>query len=224
MSANTKATAKLKVRSLIVGVGYPDRWRDYTGLEIARDDAIGNAMRAETFAYTQRLKKLREPIDRRDWWMTPQTVNALNLPIQNALNFPAAILQPPFFDPDAPGASNVPNRRHAHTLPSFGAEVNRSLDPQAFAFCSAVTGMLTRSGREGRQYLGIAKYGVIWRARQDSNPAPPGLEGRCSPAVGPIGVPDPTRRTGAREGTGVSDKRTRLESLFAGHGPVRVRA
>src|SRR5205814_20763 len=83
--------ATWKVQSLIVGVGYPDAWRGYAGLEISGDDALGNAMRAEEFEYQYRLRELRQPIDRNEWWITPQTVNALNLPIQNALNFPAAI-------------------------------------------------------------------------------------------------------------------------------------
>ena len=90
-----------------VGVGYPDKWRDYSALEIVRGDAFGNAERAELFEYRRNLAKLGQPVDRGEWVMTPQTVNAVNLPVMNAMNFPAAILQPPFFDPDAAGGDGL---------------------------------------------------------------------------------------------------------------------
>jgi predicted metalloendopeptidase len=102
MSPETKAKALAKLNTLKVGVGYPDRWRDYSDLKIVAGDAFGNAERAERFEYERNLKKLGRPIDRTEWVMTPQTVNAVNLPVMNALNFPAAILQPPFFDPKRP--------------------------------------------------------------------------------------------------------------------------
>jgi putative endopeptidase len=102
MSPATKARAKEKLSTLYVGVGYPERWTDYSGLEVVRGDALGNAERAELFEYRRRLAQLRAPADKTEWWMTPQTVNAVNLPLQNALNFPAAILQPPSFVPARP--------------------------------------------------------------------------------------------------------------------------
>ncbi|HEY3270972.1 MAG TPA: M13 family metallopeptidase [Geothrix sp.] len=102
MSPETKAKALAKLATLKVGVGYPDRWRDYRGLKIVAGDAFGNAQRAERFEYQRNLRKLGQPIDRTEWVMTPQTVNAVNLPVMNALNFPAAILQPPYFDPKRP--------------------------------------------------------------------------------------------------------------------------
>lgn len=102
MSPATKAKAIAKLTVLKVGVGYPDRWRDYRGLKIVAGDAFGNAERAERFEYARNLRKLGGPIDRTEWVMTPQTVNAVNLPVMNALNFPAAILQPPYFDPKRP--------------------------------------------------------------------------------------------------------------------------
>jgi predicted metalloendopeptidase len=102
MAPETKAKAIAKLTVLKVGVGYPDRWRDYRGLQIVAGDAFGNAERAERFEYTRNLRKLGRPIDRTEWVMTPQTVNAVNLPVMNALNFPAAILQPPYFDPKRP--------------------------------------------------------------------------------------------------------------------------
>ena len=102
MSPATKARAKAKLVALKVGVGYPDRWIDYSGLDVVRGDAFGNADRAERFELARNLRKLGKPVDRSEWVMTPQTVNAVNLPVMNALNFPAAILQPPYFDPGRP--------------------------------------------------------------------------------------------------------------------------
>ncbi|WP_243286845.1 M13 family metallopeptidase [Geothrix terrae] len=102
MSPATKAKALAKLDALKVGVGYPDRWRDYRGLKVTAGDAFGNLQRAERFEYERNLAKLGQPIDRTEWVMNPQLVNAVNLPVMNALNFPAAILQPPFFDPKRP--------------------------------------------------------------------------------------------------------------------------
>ncbi|MDQ3819015.1 MAG: M13 family metallopeptidase, partial [Acidobacteriota bacterium] len=83
MSPATKAKAKAKLDTLYVGVGYPEHWRDYSGLKIVPDDALGNAERVELFDYHWSLSKLNKPVDKTEWWMTPQTVNAVNLPIQN---------------------------------------------------------------------------------------------------------------------------------------------
>jgi putative endopeptidase len=102
MSPKTKASAKAKLATLNVGIGYPDVWRDYSNLEVVRGEAFENAQRAALADYRYQLGKLSRTPDRTEWWMDPQTVNALNLPVQNALNFPAAILEPPFFDPAAP--------------------------------------------------------------------------------------------------------------------------
>lgn len=106
MSAQTKQHAKAKIAGLTVAVGYPDKWRDYGALEVRRDDALGNAERASIFEYQRNLSKLGKPVDHGEWYMLPQTVNALNVPLENRLIFPAAILQPPFFDPAADDAVN----------------------------------------------------------------------------------------------------------------------
>jgi predicted metalloendopeptidase len=129
MSPATKARAKEKLSTLHVGVGYPERWTDYSGLEVVRGDALGNAERAERFEYRRRLAQLRAPADKTEWWMTPQTVNAVNLPLQNALNFPAAILQPPSFDPAAPAAVNYGN-----IGATIGHEISHSFDDQGALF------------------------------------------------------------------------------------------
>jgi len=102
MAPQTKPKAKAKLVTLKIGVGYPDTWRDYSALQVIRGDALGNAERAELFEYHRNLAKLGRPVDRSEWVMTPQTVNAVNLPVMNAINFPAAILQPPYFDPNRP--------------------------------------------------------------------------------------------------------------------------
>ena len=128
MTPATKQKAKAKIATLRVGVGYPETWRNYATLDIKADDALGNALRAETFEYRHQLAKLKQPIDRGEWWMTPQTVNAVNLPLQNALNFPAAILEAPFFDPKADAAANygsigaVIGHEISHSFDNTGAE------------------------------------------------------------------------------------------------------
>jgi len=129
MTPETKAKAKAKVGTIKVGVGYPDRWQDYSSLEIVKGDALGNAQRAELFEYRRQLAKLHQPIDRGEWWMTPQTVNAVNLPLQNALNFPAAILQPPYFDPAADAAHN-----YGSMGAIIGHEISHSFDDMGSQF------------------------------------------------------------------------------------------
>lgn len=128
MTAATKHKAKAKIATMRVGVGYPEVWRDYAALDIRRDDPLGNHLRAEQYEYRHQLAKLSQPVDRGEWWMTPQTVNAVNLPLQNALNFPAAILEAPFFDPRADAAANygsigaVIGHEISHSFDNTGAD------------------------------------------------------------------------------------------------------
>jgi predicted metalloendopeptidase len=129
MSQTTKSRAKEKLATLIVGVGYPDRWQNYASLKIVKGDALGNLQRAELFEYRRQLAKLHQPVDRHEWWMTPQTVNAVNLPLQNALNFPAAILQPPYFDPASDDAHN-----YGAIGAIIGHEISHSFDDQGSQF------------------------------------------------------------------------------------------
>ncbi|MEE7560078.1 M13 family metallopeptidase, partial [Xanthomonas sp. Kuri4-2] len=127
MSAQTKQHAQAKIAGLTVAVGYPERWRDYAALDVRRDDAWGNAERAESFEYQRNLAKLGQPVDHGEWYMLPQTVNALNVPLENRLIFPAAILQPPFFDPAADDAVNygaigaVIGHEISHSFDNMGA-------------------------------------------------------------------------------------------------------
>jgi len=136
MAPETKAKAKAKLATLKIGVGYPDRWRDYAGLEVVRGDALGNARRAALFELRRNLDKLGKPSDRGEWVMNPQTVNAVNMPVMNAMNFPAAILQPPRFDSKGTAAAN-----YGATGTVIGHEVSHSFDDQGALFDS--TGKLS---------------------------------------------------------------------------------
>jgi putative endopeptidase len=129
MTPSTKTKAKEKLKTLYVGVGYPDKWIDYSSLEIKKDDAVGNLERAQLFEYHRQVAKLRQPVDKTEWWMTSQTVNAVNLPLQNALNFPAAILQAPYFDPNRDPAAN-----YGAMGATIGHEISHSFDDQGSQF------------------------------------------------------------------------------------------
>ncbi len=106
MSAETKTRALEKLATFRTKIGYPSKWRDYTSLQIVPGDLLGNVDRAGAFALAWEMQKLKGPIDRDEWLMTPQTVNAYYWPEKNEIVFPAAILQPPFFDPNADPAVN----------------------------------------------------------------------------------------------------------------------
>ena len=106
MGAETKAAAQEKLRKFTVKIGYPEKWRDYSDLEIKPDDLFGNAQRSGEFRWNYQLARLNDPVDKDEWGMTPQTVNAYYNSANNEIVFPAAILQPPFFDPDADPAVN----------------------------------------------------------------------------------------------------------------------
>jgi putative endopeptidase len=127
MAPETKAHAKAKLATLKVGMGYPDNWRDYSALQVSADDALGNANRASLFEYHRNIAKLGTPMDRNEWYLLPQTVNALNVPLENRLLFPAAILEAPFFDGAADDAVNygaigaVIGHEITHSFDSSGA-------------------------------------------------------------------------------------------------------
>ncbi len=128
MAPSTKAEALAKLKTLRVSVGYADHFRSYDGLEIKADDLAGNEERARLFEYHYNLGRIGKTTDPDEWCMTPQTVNAVEMPLNNALNFPAAILQPPFFDADGPAASNyggigtVIGHEISHTFDSEGSD------------------------------------------------------------------------------------------------------
>ena len=131
MAPATKQEALAKLKTLKVGVGYPDKWIDYSSLDIVRGDAYGNVRRAEMFNYQRNLAKLHGPVDRGEWAMVPQIVNAVNLPLANALNFPAGILQPPYFDPQADNAFN-----YGSIGATIGHEISHSFDDEGSQFDS----------------------------------------------------------------------------------------
>jgi putative endopeptidase len=106
MSPQTKTAAMKKVNSIMVKIGYPDKWKDYTGLAITRNSYYTNIMRADSFEMQRNFTRLGKPVDRTEWGMTPPTVNAYYNPTMNEIVFPAGILQYPFFSPDADDAVN----------------------------------------------------------------------------------------------------------------------
>jgi endothelin-converting enzyme/putative endopeptidase len=131
MAPATKTEAKAKLDTLYVGIGYPESWHDYIGYEIKADDLFGNIWRGNLFEYHRQVKRLGQQVDRKEWSMSPQTVNAVNLPLQNALNFPAAILQPPFFDAKAPAEVN-----YGAIGSVIGHEISHTFDSEGSAFDS----------------------------------------------------------------------------------------
>ena len=98
MTAETKKEALIKLRAVTNKIGYPDKWRDYSPVQITRGDAVGNDMRATEFEVERQIHNIGKPVDRTEWLMTPPTVNAYYNPLENNINFPAGILQPPFYD------------------------------------------------------------------------------------------------------------------------------
>ena len=106
MTPATRERALAKLEAFVPKIGYPEKWRDYSALEVRPDDLLGNVRRSAEFEHAYELGKLGGPVDRGEWHMTPQTVNAYYNPVMNEIVFPAAILQPPFFDADADDAAN----------------------------------------------------------------------------------------------------------------------
>ena len=106
MAPETKAKARIKLAAFTPKIGYPTKWRDYSALQIVAGDTLGNQQRAAEFDFQRQLNKIGKPVDHTEWQMTPQTVNAYANPVMNEVVFPAAILQPPFFDPNADPAVN----------------------------------------------------------------------------------------------------------------------
>jgi putative endopeptidase len=129
MAASTKARAKAKLAIIEVGIGYPDHWRDFSGLEIVKGDLLGDVERAGLFHYRGELAKLGKTPDRGEWCMLPHTVNAVNLPARNALNFPAGFMEPPFYDRNA-----TPAVKYAAVGAVIGHEISHSFDDQGALF------------------------------------------------------------------------------------------
>ena len=131
MNPATKAEAQAKLSTLYVGIGYGESWHDYSNYEVKADDLFGNIWRGNFSDYQRQIARLGKAVDKKEWSMTPQTVNAVNLPLQNALNFPAAVLQPPFYDPQAPAASN-----YGAIGTVIGHEISHTFDTEGSTFDS----------------------------------------------------------------------------------------
>src|SRR3954468_7821134 len=131
MDPSTKAEAHKKLETLYVGLGYPETWHDYSNFDVKAGDAFGNLWRGNLSEYQRQVARLGSPVDKHEWSMTPQTVNAVNLPLQNALNFPAAVLGPGFFDAQAPAAAN-----YGAIGAIIGQEISHTFDAQGSAFDS----------------------------------------------------------------------------------------
>jgi putative endopeptidase len=166
MAPSTKEEALKKVRSIAVGVGYPDTWRDISSLQIG-NDAYANQKNASLAEYRHQIAKIGKPMDRNEWWMPPQLVNAVNLPVQNALNFPAAILQRPFFDPKADAAFN-----YGAIGSVIGHEISHSFDNNGALFDS--TGRL-RNWWTPADFQRFQEAGNALSVQYDQYEALPGL-------------------------------------------------
>jgi putative endopeptidase len=129
MSPETKLKAKAKLHAVADKIGYPDHWRDYSKLIVKPNDAYGNAERAAVFENLRQIDKIGKPVDRGEWGMSPPTVNAYYNPSMNDINFPAGILQPPFYDPKSTDAEN-----YGHGGGIVGHELTHGFDDQGRQF------------------------------------------------------------------------------------------
>jgi putative endopeptidase len=129
MSGTTKQHALQKLHTVANKIGYPDKWRDYSKIEIVRGDEMGNVLRARQFEFNRQLAKIGKPVDRMEWGMTPPTVNAYYDPQKNDINFPAGILQPPLFSPESDAAPN-----YGDTGATIGHELTHGFDDEGRQF------------------------------------------------------------------------------------------
>jgi putative endopeptidase len=129
MTPQTKSRAHEKLATFTPKIGYPDRWKDYSGLDVQRNDLIGNVRRAALWHWRYQVARLDKPVDRDEWQMTPQQINAYYNPLNNEIVFPAAILQPPFFDPKADAAVN-----YGAIGAVIGHEIGHGFDDQGRKF------------------------------------------------------------------------------------------
>ncbi|HKX92230.1 MAG TPA: M13 family metallopeptidase [Sphingomicrobium sp.] len=167
MAPSTKREALKKVETIVVGVGYPDTWRDYSSLTVTPDNAYANRKAVGLAEYRHQIAKIGKPMDRAEWWMPPQLVNAVNLPVQNALNFPAAILVKPFFDPKADAAYN-----YGAIGGVIGHEISHSFDNNGALFDS--TGRL-RNWWTPADFAKFQQAGEALARQYDAYEALPGL-------------------------------------------------
>ena len=129
MSGETKKAAMVKLEAVVDRIGYPDAWRDYSSIRITKDDALGNQQRTQLFNRKRTLAKIGQPVDRTEWSMTPPTVNAYYNPLENNINFPAGILQSPFYAGSTDAAVN-----YGGAGAVIGHELTHGFDDQGAQF------------------------------------------------------------------------------------------
>ncbi len=129
MSEATKQQALVKLKLVVNKVGYPDTWRDYSALTIVRGDALGNGERSNSFEFLRQLAKIGKPLVRGEWYLTPPTVDAYYNAQMSDINFPAGVLQPPLFDPQADAAANF-----GQTGATIGHELTHGFDDEGRQF------------------------------------------------------------------------------------------
>ncbi len=175
MSAETRVKAKEKLHAIANKIGYPDKWRDYSSLKIVRGDALGNAVRAQEFEAHRQLNKIGKPVDRGEFGMSPPTVNAYYNPSMNDINFPAGILQPPFY-----GAKESDAVNYGHIGAVVGHELTHGFDDQGRKFDGS--GNLTEreadAGREHRRQRGHPAGFHGTPCRRQAEEHQPGTEDR----------------------------------------------
>ena len=152
MSEDTKQRALQKLRAVVNKIGYPDKWRDYSSIRIARDDYYGNVERATMFESRRELNKIGKPVDRTEWQMTPPTVNAYYDDQMNDMNFPAGVLQPPLYDPKSDDAPN-----YGDTGATMGHELTHGFDDEGRQFDSAGNLKNWWSKKDGQEFEARAK-------------------------------------------------------------------
>ena len=165
MSPETKKEAQAKLAMLTPKIGYPVRWRDYSGLVVERGDLVGNVTRARAFEYQYQIDKLGRPVDHDEWQMTPQTINAYYDPSMNEVVFPAAFLQPPFFNADADDAVN-----YGAIGAIIGHEISHGFDDQGSQYDGRgnLRDWWTKDDRErfaAKTKALIAQYGRVFGRR-----------------------------------------------------------
>ena len=145
MTPQTKAAALQKLAGVVDRIGYPDKWRDYSTIQVSREDALGNLERVREFERARAVKRIGQPVDKHEWNMTPQTVNAYYSPPNNNINFPAGILQPPFYEADRDAAVN-----YGGAGAVIGHELTHGFDDQGrrtMRKATCATGGRRRTGR-----------------------------------------------------------------------------
>jgi hypothetical protein len=166
MSPATKVKAREKLSKYATKIGYPDKWRDYSGLVVKEGDPVGNAERAGRFEFKRVAAKLGQPVDRSEWLMSPQTVNAYYNPSMNEIVFPAAILEPPFFDMAADDAAN-----YGAIGAIIGHEISHGFDDQGRS--TTATASWTTGGRRKMPRPSPPWASSWWRSSPATSPAGP---------------------------------------------------